>query len=440
MVRWNAIQFLLISALFALLAGVWPLRASDTNLEEQVQSLREQNAALQQQVQKQGDQLDVLSQKIKELETGGVEHDSAAAENSALPKTTGSLFQKVSISGEGGVSFFKTGSQGFAPNSEFRVDEARLFIESPIWKEVYFYGEVDLATWENNNLNVKLGELYLDFQDVSQLWGRNNQLNFRAGRMDIPFGEEYLYRNDIDNVLISRSLPDLWGIDPGVELYGTVGPLCYVVAVQNGSGANGVEDFNGDKSVAGRIGYDPARWLHFSVSGMRTGDLNAQQDVVSALWFGNGFFRSLGSPATTLFHADLVEGDVSANWSGGHLRAFGGYARYNDNDPTADNGRNIFYYSVEGTQDLSSKFYAAARFSQILAADKGFPIVGYGNFGTYFFNTLSTDLWRLSLGLGYRFSRQLVIKAEYSFERGEEVGGAPRDHEDFVGTEAAFQF
>src|SRR5215472_11277923 len=99
----KAAQFLLISALLALLAGVWPLRAADTNLEEQVQSLREQNAALQQQVQKQGDQLDVLSQKIKELETGGMEHDSAAAGNSAQPKTGSSLFQKVSISGEGGV-------------------------------------------------------------------------------------------------------------------------------------------------------------------------------------------------------------------------------------------------------------------------------------------------------------------------------------------------
>ncbi len=440
MVRWRAAQFRLIIALPALLAGFSSLRASDTNLEEQVRSLREQNAALQQQVQKQGDQLNDLTQKVKELRTTGPEPDNSPAANSAASKTGSSYFNKVSISGEGGVSFFKTGPEGFAPNSEFRVDEARLFIESPIWKEVYFYGEVDLATRESTDLNVELGELYLDFQDVSQLWGRDNQLNFRAGRMDIPFGEEYLYRNAIDDVLISRSLPDLWGIDPGVEFYGSAGKFNYVLAVQNGSGANGVEDFNGDKSVAGRIGYDANKWLHFSLSGMRTGDLNAQQDVVSALWFGSGFFRSLGSPATTLFHVELAEGDVSATWSSGHVRAFGGYARYNDNDPTADNGRNIFYYSVEGTQDLTQKFYAAARFSQILAADKGFPIVGYGNFNTYFFNTLSTDLWRLSLGLGYRFSSQLVIKAEYSFERGEEVGGVRRDQENFVGTEAAFQF
>lgn len=36
----------------------------------------------------------------------------------------------------------------------------------------------------------------------------------------------------MENPLISHSLSDLWGIDPGVELYGTVGDFNYVVAVQ----------------------------------------------------------------------------------------------------------------------------------------------------------------------------------------------------------------
>jgi hypothetical protein len=439
MIRWSATNGLLSSTVLAFVAGALPLRASDTNLEEQVRSLREQNATLQQQVQRQGDLLDALTQKVRELEAAHTEREGAALENSPEPMTGGLNFGKVNISGEGGVAFFNTGSEGFAPDSDFRVDEARLFVEAPIWKEVYFYGETDLATRENTDLNLSLGELYLDFQDVSQLWGKDNQLNFRAGRMDIPFGEEYLTRNVIDDPLISRSLPDLWGMDPGVELYGSAGKFSYVVAVQNSSGANGVQDFDGDKSVAGRIGYDPAHWLHFSVSGMRTGDLNVPNDRHSALWFGNGFFRSLGAPATTTaFHANLVEGDVAAHWSGGHVSAFGGYARYGDNDSTADNGRDIFYYSVEGVQQLPHKFYAAARFSEIMS-DKGFPIVGNGDFGNYYFN-LSTELWRLSLGIGYRFSDRLVIKTEYSFERGKEADGDQRDHEDFFGTEAAFQF
>ena len=188
------------------------------------------------------------------------------------------------------------------------MDEARLFIETPIWNEVYFYGDVDLATRENNNTQLFLNELYLDFQDVSQLWGRDSQLNVRAGRLNIPFGEEYQTRNAIDNPLVSRSLPDIWGVDPGVEIYGSLGKFSYVLAVQNGSGKNGVQDFDGDKSAAVRIGFDPKRWLHLSVSGMRTGDESVSADKLSALWFGNTFFQSLGGPSTTKFHAKPCRG------------------------------------------------------------------------------------------------------------------------------------
>jgi hypothetical protein len=427
------------TALAAILfLAAFSLRADDsTNLEQQISVLRQQNALLQQQVQQQSSQLDSLSKKVQDLETANTQHENAAPEN-ASPKEGGFSLGKVNLSGEGGVAFFDTGRDGFAPQSDFRVDEARLYLDAPIWKEVYFHSEVDLATRENVNLNVQLNELYLDAQDISQLWGQDNQLNFRAGRIDVPFGEEYLTRNVIDNPLISRSITDIWGVDPGVEAYGSVDRFSYVLAVQNGGG-NGVQDFDGDKSVAGRIGFDPTHWLHLSVSGMRTGNLNVQQDGTSQLWFGSGFFRSIGSPATTRFQANLAEGDVTAHWRSGHVSAFGGFARYSDNDPASDNSRNLFYYSVEGVQNLPKKFYAAARFSQIMSG-QGYPLVGYGNFNEYFFQDISTQLWRLSLGLGYRFDEDLIIKAEYSLEQGSETDGESRDHENFLGTEAAFKF
>lgn len=427
-----AISMLFISALRA--------HADETNLEQQIHLLQQQNAVLQQQLERQNQSIEALTKKVQGLEESNAEHENTL--ENAPPKKTGYDFGNVHLSAEGGIAFFNTGSEGFAPHSEFRVDEARLFLEAPIWKEVYFFGEGDFATRENTDLNLKVGELYLDFQDVSQLWGRDGQLNIRAGRMNIPFGEEYLTRYAVDNPLISHSVSDFWGFDPGVEIYGALDKFSYVVAVQNGSGINGVQDFTGDKSVAGRIGFDPNHWLHFSVSGMRTGDVSTKNDFISALWFGNGFFQSLGGPGTTKFHADLVEGDLTARWTqgfgGGRISAFGGYARYGDNDPAADNGRDIFYYSVEGVQNLPEKFYAAARFSEALC-DGGVPIMGLGN-GDYFSGNWTTELWRLSLGLGYRFSDRLLIKAEYSLERGRELSGESRDHEDFFGTEAAFKF
>jgi hypothetical protein len=289
---------------------------------------------------------------------------------------------KIHLSGEGAVGFFHTGSEGQFPNSEFRVDEAKLFIEAPIWNDVYAFGEINLVTREDAKEHLRIGELYLEFENISRLWKRDGQLSLRVGRLDIPFGDEYLTRDAIDNPLISHSLSDIWGVDEGVELFGAIGKLHYVVALQNG-GYPTMRDFDADKSVAGRLSYDPLDWLHLSASAMRTGGLNAEDDFLSEVWFGNGFIRSLGSFTTaTTFEAQVYEGDIRVRLPAGHVHAAGGCLRYDDNDTAADNRRDVYYYYVEALHQFSKKFYAAARWSHVLAAD-GFPLVGHGDFSEF---------------------------------------------------------
>jgi hypothetical protein len=135
---------------------------------------------------------------------------------------------------------------------------------------------------------------------------------------------------------------------------------------------------------------------------------------------------------------NAVELDMTARWASGYVQAFGGYAQYGDNDPAADNRRDIFYYSAEVVQNLPEKFYAATRFSEVIA-DKGIPLLGNGDYDDYG-DALTSDLWRLSLGLGYRFSDRLIIKTEYAFEGGRQVDGESRDQENFFGTEVTFKF
>ncbi|HYG21323.1 MAG TPA: hypothetical protein VEH04_00980 [Verrucomicrobiae bacterium] len=410
--------------------------AAETGSEERLRLLERRNQLLESQLQKQQEMIESLTREVGNIRRS---QDQSGDSPAADASSTGIRLGNLHLSGEAGIAFFNTGSAGFAPHSEFRVDEARIYLEAPIWNEVYFFGELNLATREDSDLSAKLGEFYLDFENISQLWGRDTQLNLRIGRLEIPFGEEYLHRDAIDNPLISHSLADFWGIDPGVELYGALGKFSYVLAVQNGSAENGVQDFDGDKSIVARVGWDPVSWLHFSISGMRTGNVDVENDRLSAIWFGNGFFRSIGGPDTTRFHANVVEGDATVRWRKGHLSAFGGYVAYDDNDPAADNSRDIFFYSVEAVQQVYGKLYAAARFSDIIA-DDGYALAGHGDFGTYFFDRLSTRLWRLSLGLGYRFSDRLVTKIEYTIDRGEELGGAVRNNEDLFATEAVFKF
>jgi len=406
--------------------------------QDVIADLQKQNEALREQLQRQSENLDALNRKVSDLQTRLEESVEPPSEPSTSNVFADDWTGRVHISGEGGVGFFDTGARGAYPNSEFRIDEARLFVDAAIWGNVYGFLELNLATREAQDLETYLGEAYVDFENVSQLWGREGMLSIRAGRVDVPFGEEYLRRDAIDNPLISHSLMDFWGIDEGVELYGRIGPVDYVLAVLNGS-TETTRDLSGDKSVVARVGFNPARKLHIGLSAMRTGDLNATAGEWSELWFGNAFFRSIGSAATTDFHVNLAQGDVRFLLPRGHLHLAGGYARYDDNDPGIDTQRDFWFWSAEAVQDLTGKLYAGARFSQIVVND-GYPLVGQGNFGTYFFGSPTDELWRLSLGVGYRFSERFVVKTEYSLERGHTLNGDNRDEEDMFSAEAAFKF
>lgn len=352
---------------------------------------------------------------------------------------------KIHFSGEGGAGFFDTGPEGQFPNGEFLVDEAKLFVEAEIRNGIYFFGEINLITREEGDDNLHLGELYIEFEGVSRFWTSEELLSIRLGRFDIPFGEEYLTRDAIDNPLITHSLMDIWGVDEGIEAYGSLKRLNYVIAVQNG-GDPILHDFNPDKAVVGRVKYNWTKKVHVSFSAMRTGKLDVQQDKLSELWFGNANLRPLGSPDTTsTFQASLMEGDAFAGWKSGYCHVDGGTLHYDDDDTSADNSRDVRYFEIDAVQNINNNkektFYAAGQFSKIISP-QGFPIVGSGNPDLFLLdkNRWAEQLWRLSLGIGYRIGRNLLLKTNYAVEHGQEVNGSKRDSENFFGAEAAFQF
>jgi hypothetical protein len=172
---------------------------------------------------------------------------------------------------------------------------------------------------------------------------------------------------------------------------------------------------------------------------MTTGENSSRNDFLSAMWFGNGFFRSIGSPATTRFNVDMWEGDVQFLFPKGHVKLAGGAIYYDDNDPLGDNSSTVYHYYAEGLYHFTKQFYAATRFSQILAKD-GFPILGQGNWNDHFMGNLSDDVWRASFGIGYTPNPNFLVKLEYAIERGTTISGGNRDHEDFLGVQAAARF
>lgn len=348
---------------------------------------------------------------------------------------------RLHISGEGGVAFFDTGANGQFPNDEFRVDEAKLFVEAGIVNDIYIFGELNVITREEGNELFELGELYIEFENVFQ---KENLLNFRFGRFDIPFGEEYLTRDAIDNPFVSHSLSDIWGVDEGAEVYGFTKNIEYIFAVQNGSDPL-IQDFDSDKAIVGRFQYKFSPKLHLSLSAMRTGDIDVQQDKLSGIWFGNSELMALGSDGTTTkFHAVLIQMDGHWGWQSGHVHAGGGYLNYEDNDSAADNSRDVYYFQLEAVQNLTTAknvWYTGARYSRI-TADNGFPLVANGNMDRYMFDhsLLTKELWRFGIAIGYRIGHNFLIKTEYNFERGKFIDDTKRDEEDFFGVEAAFKF
>lgn len=440
LLRWSVGACLLMTLVLARSAG------AAESIEAQLQEIAAQNRRLQEQVQAQQKVIEQLGAEVVSMRTADRRHErdleSLKERELGSPPVVGESRgeSKLQISGEIGLGFFQTNSNGVYPNSEFRLDDAKLFVEAQVSKGVYAFTELNLFLREINDEAVHLGEVYVDFENVSGHWGADQLLSVRVGRFNIPFGEEYQNRGVIKNPLISHSLSDIWGVDEGIEAYGTVGPFQYVVAVQNG-GHSLLHDYDSDKSITARVTYSPRRWLRLSASAMRTGDLAAKEDALSEVWIGNGFFKALGGAGTTrTFHAELMELDAVVKWGTGQVAAAVGQAQFDDDDTSRDNERTIDYYFLEASQNMGEKFFGAARYSS-LRAPGGYSLIGWGTFGRHFYSGLLTDqLERFSLGLGYRIGSPLILKFEYGIENGRANTGMKRPQQTFISTEVGLKF
>ncbi len=414
--------------------------------ESMWRDLVEANAQLRATVADQQRQLATLRTRVEQLEQTSTRRDAvvtdlrdriAATPASAVAERAPAN-QKLRLSGDASAAFFAGQRDNQFPNDEFRIDEATLRLEAEAARDVYLYGELQLTTRETRDESPHLGEFYLEFEDVGGTSTPPRLFNVRLGRVDVPFGEEYQRRDALDDPLITHTVSDVWGTDEGIEVFGEAGRLSYAVAVQNGSRSR-LRDFNADKSIAGRICFNPAPHAHLSASAMRTGELDAADDMFSEIWIGNVLFRPVGSNGATRFHAELGEVDATWSWDGGHLAATIGGARYDDNDPLADNHRNFTYYQLEAVQNWSPRLYLAARYSR-LRVPNGYPYAGLGNIVEYTTGPWTTDLWRLSLGSGYRLNPDVLFKLEYALEQGELRNGTARGDSDLFAAEAVLGF
>lgn len=357
-------------------------------------------------------------------------------------------YQNVELSGFGAFWFIKSGADGTRPEAGFVIKETTLFVEAETWEDVALFFEIQTnALQRDHNSSVRTGEVYVHFRNVLSQWG-DGLLGIKAGRVDIPFGEEYLWQDAPDNALISNSAAYPWLWDEGIVLYGKWRGMGWTAALMDGTIARSQED-DAEKAIVATIRGKPREPLYLSASFMKNGD-----SARSALLLGGSLLQPVGADGassagvSTSAKIDATLYQIDAQWKPTNKMAFDltlGQAQVDDGDDTFD--RDLRWFMLQGRFDLSRSLYAASRYSEIGTYDDAEGYHFGGEFlagGNQAFGYDARRLQRLSAGLGWQLNPRAVLKLEVGFDRFEVIDASPFDPGDddrtFYGVELATSF
>ncbi|MDH3222880.1 MAG: hypothetical protein OEO23_04125 [Gemmatimonadota bacterium] len=327
-------------------------------------------------------------------------------------------YQNFELSGFGAFGFIDSGETGTAPEGGFQIQEATIFVETDIWRNSSIFVEIQTnRLGADESKFIRTAEVYGHFRDLIETPSLN--LGLKAGRIDIPFGEEYLAQDAPDNPLISFSAAYPYGWDEGVLLYGEAWGVGWIAAVTDGADDRSIED-NSEKAYNLKLYGDAFSWLYLSGSLMKNGDASK-----SAVEFGGSHFQPIGAshPSTVgaspspAVDALLYEVDAKIrlgdNRLGGYLSGAFGQAAQDDADDAFD--RDLRWHTIEGLISGQGGLYLAARYSEVGTYD---PVRGWhfdgkptaGGNGAFGYDV--ERFRRVSLGVGWDPNPQVRLKVE----------------------------
>ena len=337
-------------------------------------------------------------------------------------------YRNIDISGFGAVGYLDSGNAGTRPNGGFLVKESTLFVEAEAWENTSFFFELQVnRLGKDDSLMVRTGEVYARFDRIG-----GHPFGLKVGRVDIPFGEEYLWQDAPDNPLITTSAPYPYGFDEGVVAYGDISSsLSWVASVTDGTDGRSIED-DPAKAVTAKLGWDVSDALYVSASAMTNGKASK-----SAFEFGGSHFEPVGAggapstagaSASPTVDAHLWQLDAVAEPVEG-LAIAGTYGRGTADDDDSTFDRDLDWFMIQPTYELSSEVFVAFRYSGIgTDGDQGYhfdgKILAGGNSA---FGYDATDFTRLSAGVGWRPNPRTLLKLEVGKDDFDLVGGSPFD-------------
>ena len=359
-------------------------------------------------------------------------------------------WRNFEIYGFGATGYYDTASGGTRDNGGFEIKESSLFIEAEVWEDIGFYIELQTnRLGKDDSLFSRTGEVYAHFRNI-QIFDETS-VNLKVGRFDIPFGEEYLWQDSIDNPLITNSAIYPYGWDEGVLLYGEVGRVNWIGAISDGTDARSIEE-NSDKAYNLKVFGNPTEQLYLSASLMLNGD-----NTKSAFEFGGSHFQpvgashfsSVGASASQEVDSNLFQVDARHDFRigtrEGYLAASAGVAEQDDDQREFD--RSIRWFSIEPYLQLSPNWYTVLRYSEIgnYNSREGYhfdgKVIAGGN-GAFGYDTRRFQ--RLGVGLGWTPNPRVRGKIEIGKDRFELIDATVlpfgSDSRSFVGMEFAVGF
>jgi len=325
-------------------------------------------------------------------------------------------WQNFDVHGFGSAGYYETGDNGTVPEGSFSIKEASLFVHADVWQDVEMFIELQTnRLGKDDQLFTRTGEVHVHFRNI--MIGDGIKLGVKVGRFDIPFGEEYLWQDAIDNPLITNSASYVYGWDEGVLAYADVRGATFIAAISDGTDARSEED-NSEKAFNFKVSGKPTERLYLSLSAMWNGDA-----AKSAVEFGGSHFEpvgashvsTLGASSEPMVNGSLYELDGKFDIFGelGYVSAWVGTAEQDDDDTPFE--RDFQWYGIEIFRELSANWYAVTRYSEIgtYDGDEGYHFDGkiYAD-GNSAFGYDTKRFRRFGIGVGFEPNPRVRVKFE----------------------------
>lgn len=326
---------------------------------------------------------------------------------------------RLKLKGRAAVGFFDSGKAGSYPAGSFEMPDAKIqfAFEPDKINTIVMRFNLNNATAQSPLLDY----FYLQSKDfLPFLKDTSFSLSARLGRFKLGFGEETWSDNPAEGVLASNSAARVTVIDEGFELAGKIDlaklgikplkPLGWVISASDGNSGVG-SDPSASKAFMGKLYYTPVESLYLSATYYDSGDLGTQNAELSV-----GGMNSRPSGANN-WERKVWEVDARYDFGKGKKPldppAFSdskailrlSYGQFHDE---AVNDREGNFAFVDGIYNLTKKYYIAGRYS----------FVDLDGDATSTINSVTANKYdRYSLGFGYRWSENIILKLSYDWNK-----------------------